>query len=137
MKEFIDKLIEWLEEARRKEFMRLGSYLEDEYGYSNCDNAFEDGETKGAYDAYGEVLSFVYKLAEEYKGGWIACSERLPEKYTPVLVFLNNKEMCVFTLETDFEDSSAMYWEDWYGYHKKISETIAWQPLPAPYTEGE
>lgn len=91
-----------------------------------------------AYDRnqYEKGYADGYDKAEK-KHRWIPCNERLPDKYTPVLVLLNNEEMCVFTLETDFEDTKTMYWEDWYGYHKKISETVAWQPLPAPYQPGE
>ena len=93
--------------------------------------------------AFDECMEIINKFAEEYKdvpdtnvGKWIPVSEKLPEKYIPVLVMLNNKQMCVFTLETDFEDDLKVYWADWYDYPKKISETIAWMPLPEPF-KGE
>lgn len=121
MKEFVEKLIEMLEER-----------IEENRGYEN------DEYFGGQSNAFEWTRRIIKRLAEEYVpetnvGEWIPCCERLPEKYSPVLVMLNNKEMCVFTLEADFEDSRQVCWEDWYGYHKKIGETIAWQPLPEPY----
>ncbi len=78
-------------------------------------------------------------------GGWIPCSERLPEEGQRVLAthegginpnrqviehffhngeFLNNWDM-----DTDFKSPT-------FG-QRYMGDIIAWQPLPEPYKEGE
>lgn len=36
---------------------------------------------KNHISAYNKALKIVQEVAEEYKGGWIPCSERLPEEH--------------------------------------------------------
>ena len=103
MKEFIDKLIERLEEVEED---CLG--MQDWRGQSTIEY----------------VIEIIKSLAEEYKGGWIPCSERLPKKKTWVLVTRKSEVV-------DMEMLSAK------GWITNIDEVIAWMPLPAPYTEGE
>lgn len=132
--EFVEEIkakINRKKEYHKNFYEKLGQNLNDNDLHKATQLAFDD------------CMEIINKLAEEYKdvpdtnvGKWIPVSEKLPEKYIPVLVMLNNKQMCVFTLETDFEDDLKVYWADWYDYPKKISETIAWQPLPEPY-KGE
>lgn len=76
-----------------------------------------------------------YEDAEEQKGGWILCSERLPEPGKRYLVSGVWKDK-------DFEKHSvydAVYGTDglWHSHnYEPVSyEVIAWQPLPAPYKE--
>lgn len=116
MKEFIDKLIERLEEYRN---------FED---HDNLDRQCIDG-----------AIEIVNELAEEYKGGWIACSERLPEQteyfqtaeYTVTMRFVKNgKKSRPFTSHASF-DFEAEKWLI------KEYEVIAWREQIAPYTEGE
>ena len=147
MKEFIEKLIERLDELRKIERDRE-DYRDNHDYYEDWEEAFEDGESNGKHYAYAKAIEIIKQFEKEYVPdinvgnssenltSWISCDERLPEKYIPVLVMLNNKQMCVFTLETDFEDDLKVYWSDWYDYPKKISETIAWMPLPEPF-KGE
>ena len=135
--EFVEKLRERLGEYEYSHLVEHDTEeclhcRENEDDWCNCRNCF--------ICVWDKAKAIVKELEEEYKdvpdtnvGKWIPVSERLPEKYIPVLVMLNNKQMCVFTLETDFEDDLKVYWADWYDYPKKISETIAWQPLPEPY----
>ena len=59
MKEFIDKLIERLEDERKS-----GLALHD----------------FGVVGSYVNAISIVNELAEEYKGGWISVNDRLPEE---------------------------------------------------------
>lgn len=70
---------------------------------------------------------------ESKNGGWIPCSERLPEAHKNVLVCENDGEihLCRYNanMKRFFYDGS-----DW---DIKLSEVIAWQPLPAPYQKGE
>ena len=68
MKEFVEKLIGRLEECLKQEKRNLYSYIEEGFGYSQCSDAFNDGETLGAFNAYSDMLDFIKELAEEYEG---------------------------------------------------------------------
>lgn len=66
MKEFVEKLIGRLEECKKIEKCNLYSGIEEGFGYSHCSDAFEDGQTLGAFNAYSSMLDFIKELAEEY-----------------------------------------------------------------------
>ena len=66
MKEFVEKLISRLEECKKIEECNLYSGIEEGFGYSHCSDAFEDGQTLGAFNAYSSMLDFIKELAEEY-----------------------------------------------------------------------
>ena len=147
MKEFIDKLIERLEEKK-----------------DNCEHNQKVFENKRSLrlaticeakaEVYKDAIAIVNELAEEYKvsempTGWISVSERLPsERDWYLAVFQENDsdfilvprvadyigEHTPFTTEEgwliiDLED-------DMNSYYKKL-KCLAWCELPAPYTEGE
>ena len=78
-----------------------------------------------------------YKFAEwqnEHKGGWIPCSERLPDDFMSFEYLTIRKG---HTLATITYYCVANH--KWYSNRNSTREieVIAWQPLPAPYTEGE
>lgn len=117
MKEFIEKLIGRLEEEKQ----RLRNLKNDCVALSDHEViAIEEG-------AYNFCKNIVNELAEEYKGGWIPCSERLPEANQKVLTcdkdgwISVNVNMPYIGVRNDFEC----------GYY------VAWQPLPQPYKENE
>lgn len=142
MKEFINKLIERLEEYPH------GKY-EDEYG-------------KGFSNGINVAIKEVNELAEEYKllenieqqnNGWIPCSERLPEEHDSIFAeYKGNDKWRSGMFEKSSDDVNATI-EYKNGTRKtktihtvdgvwKIDsivkgEVIAWQPLPTPYKEGE
>ena len=94
----------------------------------------------------------VQEVAEEYNGGWIACSERLPEERDWCLAVFEEVDTgfiglpyiaeylmgkhTKFTTEdgwiihncSDREDESAEYY--------KNLRCVAWQQLPEPYKEN-
>jgi len=107
MKEFIDKLIERLEEEHERCINRYGIV----------------GGNAPAMEVK-QCMDIVNELAEEYKGGWISVNERLPKKKTWVLVTRKSGVVDIEMLSTK-------------GWISKIDEVIAWCELPAPYTEGE
>ena len=142
MKEFIEKLIGRLEEYPH------GKY-EDEYGkdFSNGINV---------------AIEEVNELAEEYKllenieqlnNGWIPCSERLPEEHDSIFAEykgtdkwrsgmfekISNDVNATIEYENGTRKTKTINTVD--GVWKIDSivkgEVIAWQPLPAPYKEGE
>ena len=72
--------------------------------------------------------------AEEYNGGWIACSERLPEPIRPVLVTLKNwmNDKCFVRVGRFHTD----HWKTDEGIVEN-SVVIAWKPLPEPFKERD
>ena len=130
MKEFIDKLIERLEEEPVGNIMAGKDYL-----------------ISGNAIPKERLVEIVNQLAEEYKAtisktenvGWIAVSERLPEAGKRYLVSVVWKDEFNNYIRPAVYD--AVYGKDglWhtYDYEPVVYEVIAWQPLPAPYTEGE
>jgi hypothetical protein len=138
MKEFVETLIGRLEECKKIEKCNLYSGIEEGFGYSHCSDAFEDGQTLGAFNAYSSMLDFIKELAEEYNNGWISCSERLPQLY-------ENTSDVVLVCDNDDYQHMAFWCSDgkWRycqsGMIKNPMEwtvIIAWQPLPAPYKKG-
>lgn len=82
-------------------------------------------------DYYRKALKGLCELTDkEYNGGWIACSERLPEPIRPVLVTLKNwmNDKCFVRVGRFHTD----HWKTDEGIVEN-SVVIAWQPLPQPY----
>ena len=115
-------------------------------GYSSYDLSIVFGWLK-------ECFEIVQEVAEEYNGGWIPCSERLPEERDWCLAvfeevdtgfigipyiaeYLMGKHTIATTEDgwiihncTDREDVSSEY-------YKKL-RCVAWQPLPEPFKESD
>ena len=109
MKEFVNKLIGRLEELKTE--------------------ALDKWDGGASHRAYSKAIEIVNELAEEYKGGWIPCSERLPEANMAVLVCTNANQIDV--------DYYGEYIKDFIGLKGTEQYAIAWQPLPQPYKENE
>lgn len=73
----------------------------------------------------------VQEVAEEYNGGWIPCSERLPEEYT-VLCCDNYGEIIVGHPYFD-EVSNTNYSAE--SDNVMMYNCVAWQPLPESFKE--
>ena len=139
MDEIIKKLIERLEE----------------YQENNTKCKSSDDYELGLFNACEYAIEIVNELAEEYintstdsstdlvdastdtSSGWVACSERLPEEDGNYLV-----------QQDDGRINILHYCKGWNCTYMDIDKTrwsnacerkniIAWQPLPAPYKEGE
>ena len=79
----------------------------------------------------GKTKEIVQEVAEEYKDGWISCSDRLPEIRQDCLVtvrYTGFMGMHGFWVKTGHMESENDWWGDCSG-----GEVIAWQPLPLPY----
>lgn len=83
-----------------------------------------------------DVIEVINQVAEEYKlfgnseqvkGGWIPCSERLPNKAGEYIV----------TIKEAKKATILNYNGSWYDEFDNMYAVIAWQPFPANYTEGE
>lgn len=137
MKEFIEKLIERLEEYKCTHLIERDSeeYLhcrENEDDWCNCRNCF--------ICVWDKAKAIVKELAEEYKdvldtnvGKWIPVSEKLPDDFMS----------CEYlTIRKSRRLASIAYYcvvnHKWYSNRKSTKEidVIAWQPLPEPY-KGE
>ena len=134
-------------EEKRNKYQRLADG-------SNFDGWNEEDIKYSAKAEMCEKLKeIVQEVAEEYKDGWIPCSERLPEErdwYLAVFEevdtgfiglpyiadYLMGKHNIATTEDgwiirncTDREDESAEYY--------KNLRCVAWQPLPEPYKERD
>ena len=84
-------------------------------------------------DAGNRAVEIIEQIADEYNGGWIPCSERLPEEYT-VLCCDKYGEMIVGHPYFD-EVSDTNYSAE--SDNEMMYNCVAWQPLPEPYKESE
>ena len=85
-----------------------------------------------AYLDSADVIEIVHEVAEEYNGGWIACSERLPEECIEVLVSVKEIDGSFYTRTSWVQDGS------WVIKKTPLQPTvIAWQPLPEPLKEDD
>lgn len=83
------------------------------------------------------VKKFVQEVAEEYNGGWIPCSERLPSEEEFIKSYIGKMYGAEFIvmIEGANKPTTLYYtldgmWKDDYGEFYKV---IAWQLLPESY----
>ena len=93
----------------------------------------------------------VQQVAEEYNGGWIACSERLPEESGYYLVTYHDCSNGNFLPKYDDIYVRRLHYQiserfTGWNYPRNVSnrvehdchkEVIAWQPLPEPFKERD
>ena len=128
MNETFEKILKKIEEKRNK-YQRLadGSNFD---GWNE-----EDIEYSAKAEMCEELKETVQEVAEEYNGGWIACSELLPE----------DDSICIVTVEYPNNEIVVDYgWFDrngvcWFvGMQEfRTSNILAWQPLPKPFKERD
>ena len=124
-----DKVVEKLE--GRSDFLKECT----KYGNNNAEQQEKSYSTMMMYevaDLVDDLIEIVKHEAEQYNNGWIPCSERLPE----------DKQTCLVTARIYFTPDHVDEIDNYIGvgidtYSKQFgwlgTETIAWQPLPAPY----
>ena len=137
MNKSFENILERLEEKLKKSEERYHRYLDD--GNLSCMFDRSDIEEKRV-DTIKEMLEIVQEVAEEYKGGWIACSERFPEEAFGCLVTVIDFEPLT---QTDFDNVLPYFvgydghsWNDADGNTIPF-EVVAWQPLPEPFKERD
>jgi len=126
MQGFIEKLIGRLEEEQNKQEEFYHKVLDD--GNLLCIYDASD-MTEAEIDEIKKVIQIVNQLAEEHKGGWIPCSERLPDDGVKVLCY-GKSALGRMRYEVSFYSHSLEWWNC-----SSISYVLAWQPLPEPYIE--
>lgn len=151
MKEFVEKLIERLEEKIKVtslEIIVTGTkdkpYFEIKYkevGKEDYNIGYSSYELDNVFSWKEECFEIVNQLAEEFapdinvgskNQGWIPCSKRLPEVFDNVLIS---------TIEggrTIGHRCPNQAFGRFYDLHSfAIDNVIAWQPLPSPYKPEE
>ena len=81
-----------------------------------------------------DAVQIVQKVAEECNGGWIPCSERLPDIEADVLLTLRSLD-----IYTGFRANADGYFHVHGTDNKYIpfENVIAWQQLPEPFKERD
>lgn len=131
MNKAFEKILDRLEEPKFDISCGECPYME------KCDEV-QETITNEKTDLCAETMraiakEIVQEVAEEYNGGWIPCSERLPV----------DDSICVVTVEYPNNETVVDYgWFDrigacWYvGMQEfRTLNIIAWQPLPELYKE--
>ena len=131
-----------------KAFEKILERLEE--SYINC---FHEGDYK-FNNAIDKAKQIVQEVAEEYNGGWIACSERFPEEHDSMFAKLKGTDKwsdAMFEKISDdvnatveFEDGTrktmTLHTNDgkWDTNSRIVKfNVIAWQPLPEPFKESD
>ena len=100
-------------------------------------NSCEIEKYIGMQQTIVSVIEIVQEVAEEYKDGWIPCSERLPESHNITDDF-ECPEYNV-TIKGAKESTTLKYSSDktWFDENGNCYEVIAWQPLPDTYNDNK
>ena len=64
---------------------------------------------------------------------WIPVTERLPERSVEVLTCDSVGDIEIRSLKVSYD--GMLYWESQEGECERLSDAIAWMPLPEPYKE--
>ena len=121
MQEVFEKIIEELEEKRRRYFLTIANT-----GDEKLDCAYEY-----VGDALDKAIEIVKQEAEKYDNGWIPCSERLPEDGETYLV-TNASSFGQCHTYKGWYDGKHKIWHMEENFERKMN-VVAWQPLPQPY----
>lgn len=137
MKEFIEKLIERLEELSGKAEQEMNYYRELSKEDALCE-VFADSHKK-EYEAYCKAMDIVNQLAEKYNNGWILCEKELPPQPEANPAFDNRPVELYLVSEENADYPFRAFWN---GKHFtdgfSVVDVVAWQPMPTAYrTEGE
>ena len=136
MNKAFENIFERLEEKLKKSEERYHRHLDN----INLHCVFDKSDIEVTrVDTIKEMLEIVQEVAEEYNGGWIACSERLPE------IDGNTSDIVLVCGSNGFQYMA--FWCDdlqWRfcecGMAKEPvlwTEIVSWQPLPEPFKERD
>lgn len=133
MNKAFEKILERLEETDFSDIQMTVREVLLKYGFP-----YESVVQDEVWDALDELSTnkfakrIVQEVAEEYKGGWISCKDRLPEEWEYYLVCDGQS---VFIAE--YADYEWRYHRDEHTKDYVNVNVIAWQPLPDPYNEQD
>ena len=124
MQEVFSKIIEELEEKRRRYFLTIANT-----GDEKLDCAYEY-----VGDALDKAIEIVKQEAKQYNNGWVPVSERMPNQdgeFTDVLITCESIKDGVFVQSAEFYTGS--YGQPIFDALYHYERVLAWKPLPAPY----
>ena len=144
MNKSFDKILERLQEERELSYADFSRYVEE---VSPClDAEYDDFFHRGLERA----SRLVKEVAKEYNGGWIPCSERLPEDDKKQYIVQKTNgfiDILGFTKDAykldryDFAEYKNKKKQLFYDYDSEYGytewECEAWQPLPEQYKERD
>lgn len=125
MNKAFDKILERLD-AKKQYFQK----------FYEADGKTEEDEciNKATQLAFDDAKNIVQEVSEEYNGGWIACSERLPDDFMSMeyLTTVNGH----FYPEINYYCVAN---HKWFSSRKTTKEVdvIAWKPLPETFKERD
>ena len=131
MNKAFEKILERLEEKLKKSEERYHRYLDD----SNLPCMFDKSDIEEKrVDTIKEMLEIVQEVSEEYNGGWIPCSEMLPDDFMS-MAYLTTVKGHLYP-EINYYCVAN---HKWFSSRKTTKEVdvIAWQPLPEPFKERD
>lgn len=144
MNKAFENILERLQEERELSYADFDRYVDE---VSPClDAEYDDFFHRGLERA----SRLVKEVAEEYNGGWIACSERLPDNDKKQYIVQKTNgfiDILGFTKDAykldrydfaEYKDKKKQLFYDYdseYGYSEWECE--AWQPLPEQYKERD
>ena len=134
MKEAFEKIVERLEEYEYNDLIEHNSELCEHCQRTNCEMG-----TDCSMCIMDKAKDSVQDVAKEYNNGWIACSDRLPDKAGyEVLATLENSfgQRRVTIIFTGYGDESFWHCNN-KEYDLEAWKVIAWQPLPELYKEND
>ena len=131
MDKAFEKILERLEEERELSYADFSRYVEE---VSPClDAEYDDFFHRGLERA----SRLVKEVAEEYNGGWIPCSDRLPEEnkdgWTHLILSIKTGEV-IFGFWHNEEMGFCKHFRDGVC---RVCGVIAWMPLPEPFKERD
>lgn len=151
MQEVFEKILEKLENIKKREYLKEDNTDEDGM-YCDCEDAFDDGMSQGKYEMCFEMINFINQIKEEYNNGWIPVSERLPEEHDSMFAKLKGTDKWNDAMFEKTSDIVNVTVEDMNGNAATtVAHTVdgkwkcdllvinssyritAWQPLPEPY----
>lgn len=104
----------------------------------------------GQLIAYDNSIKIVKEVAEEHNGGWIPCSDRLPEDDKKQYIVQKTNgfiDILGFTKDAyklsryDFAEYKGKKKQLFYDYNSEYGyiecECVVWQPLPEPFKESD
>ena len=123
MNKAFEKILERLEELRQNQIKELCEHR---------DFTSEMQSMRG-HNILQDAKKIVQEVAEEYDGGWIPCSDRLPEENQQVILqgfygSITIEKMKISDGIKGFSDG------DWWS---SANNYVAWQPLPELYKERD
>ena len=144
MNKVFEKILDRMQEERELSYADFSRYVDE---VSPClDAEYDDFFHRGLERA----SRLVKEVSEEHNGGWIPCSDRLPDNDNYILISFENFsfiDILGFTKDAykldrydfaEYKDKKKQLFYDYdseYGYSEWECE--AWQPLPEPYKERD